>query len=137
MPPRLSGRQLDVMQVLWDRGEATVADVQQALGAQSPLAYTTVSTLLTRLEKKGLVKHRCEGRTFYYKHAVSRGKLGRSMAVDVIERVFGGSPTLLVSHLLESDQVDAEELARLKQLIEQHESQQQGGSKARRREEKP
>jgi predicted transcriptional regulator len=115
------------MQVLWDRGEATVADVQQALGEQTPLAYTTVSTLLTRLEKKGLVRHRSEGRTFFFKPAVSRGRLGRSMAAEVIERVFEGSPTLLVSHLLESDQVDAAELARLKQLIAEHEAQRRGG----------
>ena len=116
---KLSGRQLAVMRVLWDRGEATAAEVQQSLDLERPLAYSTVATVISRLEKKGLVRHRAEGRVFYYRPAVSQDGAGTSMVGELVDRVFGGSPAELVSHLLESDQVDASELDRIKQLVRQ------------------
>lgn len=118
MPLKLSGRQLAIMQVLWDKGESTVADVQSALPIKPPLAYSTVATVLARMKKKGLVRHREEGRTYYYRAAVSEG----GVVGDIVNRVFGGSPSELVSHLLETSQVDAEELDRIKTLIREHES---------------
>ena len=63
---RLGELQLHIMQALWDKGEATVADVLQALSDHSELAYTTVATMLRRMEARGLVTHRAEGRTFIY-----------------------------------------------------------------------
>lgn len=133
MAPRLSGRQLDVMQVLWQVGEASVAEIQAGLEVDPPLAYTTVATLLRRLENKGVVEHREEGRTFVYRPLVSRGRLGRTLVADVIDDVFEGSPARLVSHLLESDQVDAAELDRLKELIADHEARRAGNGGRRAR----
>ncbi len=120
---KLGGRQLAIMQVLWDRGEATVAEVQELLDLERPLAYSTVATVISRMEQKGLVTHRAEGRVFYYRPAVSEDGVGESMVGELVERVFGGSPSELVSHLLESDQVDSGELDRIKQLVRQHERQ--------------
>lgn len=108
------------MRVLWDRGEATVAEVQESLDVERPLAYSTVATVISRLEKRGLVEHRAEGRIYYYRPLVSEQGLGKSMVGELVERVFGGSPAELVSHLLDSDQVDARELNRIRQLIRSH-----------------
>ena len=120
---KLGGRQLAIMRVLWDRGEATVAEVQELLDLERPLAYSTVATVISRMEQKGLVTHRAEGRVFYYRPAVSEDGVGESMVGELVERIFGGSPSELVSHLLESDQVDSGELDRIKQLVRQQERQ--------------
>lgn len=73
------------------------------------------------MERKGLVAHRAEGRTFVYRAAVTEDRIGTSMLGELMETAFGGSPTELVSHLLESREVDARELSRIRQLVEQHE----------------
>ncbi len=125
---KLGGRQLAVMRVLWDRGEATVAQVQELLDLERPLAYSTVATVISRMEQKGLVTHRVEGRVFYYRPAVSEDGAGQSMVGELVERIFGGSPSELVSHLLESDQVDSGELDRIKQLVRQYERKKKKGN---------
>ncbi len=119
---KLSGRQLAIIRVLWDRGEATVAEVQAALDLERPLAYSTVATVMSRMERRGLIAHRDEGRVFHYRPAVSEGGIGRSMVGELVERIFGGSPAELVSHLLDTGQVDAGELDRIKRLVRQHEA---------------
>jgi len=118
---RLHGRQMAIMRVLWKRGESTVAEVQNELEVERPLAYSTVATVLARMERKGLVAHRAEGRTFVYRAAVTEDGVGTSVLADLIETVFGGSPTAMVSHLLRSCEVDSRELRRIRQLVEQHE----------------
>jgi len=120
---KLGGRQLAIMRVLWDCGEATVAEVQTILDLERPLAYSTVATVISRMEQKGLVTHRAEGRVFYYRPAVTEDGVGESMIGELVERIFGGSPAELVSHLLESDQVDSGELDRIKQLVRQYDRQ--------------
>ena len=131
MPARLTQLQLDVMHVLWDRGESTVAEVQEELAPERNLAYSTVSTVLSRLEERGQVAHRTEGRTYVYRAKVSEEKVGRSMMGDLVGRVFG-SPSELVSQLLDSEHVDADELGRIKELIEQHEAAQQPSRRKKR-----
>ena len=121
MGNRLYGRQLAIMRVLWKQGDATVAEVQSKLEVERPLAYSTVATVLARMERKGLVTHRAEGRTFVYRAVVSEDGVGSSMLGELIETVFGGSPTQLVSHLLQSREVDSRELGEIKKLVEQHE----------------
>lgn len=125
---KLSGRQLAIMRVLWDCEEATVAEVQQSLKLERPLAYSTVATVLSRMEQKGLLTHRSEGRVFYYQAAVSEDGIGKSMVGELVDRIFSGSPSELVSHLLESGQVDADELDRIKRLVRRHESQNRKGA---------
>lgn len=119
---RLVGRQLAIMRVLWERGEASVAQVQEWLPIDPPLAYSTISTVLSRMEKKGLVSHRREERLHFYRPAVSQDEAGQTMVDDVVSRICDGSPSQLVNHLLESDQVDSKELKRIKKLIEEHEA---------------
>jgi BlaI family penicillinase repressor len=112
---RLGDLQLKIMKVLWDRGEANVAEVQSAL-ADEP-AYTTVATMLRKMEARGLVRHRSEGRRFIYRAAVSAEEVTRSMADDLVERVFEGSLASAVSHLLRTREVSREELRELERLI--------------------
>lgn len=111
-----------VMRVLWEREEgATVAEVQKALAADK-LAYSTVSTLLSRMEAKGAVTHREKGRTFVYEAAVREQEVSTTMLTQLVDNVFSGNAADLVSHLLESRDVDPEELAQIKKLVSQHQS---------------
>jgi BlaI family transcriptional regulator, penicillinase repressor len=119
----LAALQLIIMQVLWQRGEATVAEVREALRATRPLAHTTIGTMLAKMERKGQVSHRCDGRVNVYRATVQREKVSRSMVADLAERLFAGDVTQLVSHLLDGCEVSPEELARLKALIRQKEKE--------------
>jgi len=109
------------MQVLWERGDATVADVREALHKSRPLAHTTVGTMLAKMERNGQVRHRSDGRVNIYRAAVQRENVRRSMLADLTARLFGGDLAEMVSHLLDSREVSAEELARLKELIREKE----------------
>ena len=95
----------------------TVAQVQEVLRGRDKLAYSTVATVLGRLEKRGLVRHRAEGRTYHFSPAVSETGVVR----EVVESVFGGSASALVSHLLENEELVEGELEEIKQLILDHE----------------
>ena len=114
---RLGDLQLKIMKRLWDRGEATVADVHQALGTKPDLAYTTVATMLRKMEARNLVAHREEGRSFVYRPAVPSEAITRGMADHLIERLFEGSLADMVSHLLTTREVSREELSKLEKLI--------------------
>lgn len=119
---RLAGRQLAIMKVLWEHGEASVAEIRERLPVDPPLAYSTVSTVLSRMEQQGLVRHRCEDRQYLYSPAVTQDEAGQTLVEEMVRRICDGSPSQLVNHLLESEQVDAAELKRIRQLIEQHEA---------------
>ena len=118
---RLGDLQLRIMRVLWDSGATTVSEVQQRLGRQR-LAYTTVATMLRKMEERGLVDHLEEGRKFLYRPVVSLDAVTRSMTGDLVDRLFDGSLAEAVSHLLESREISHEELDRLEQLIQQRKS---------------
>lgn len=120
---KLSGRQLAIMRLLWEHGEATVAQLQSLLDVDPPLAYSTIATVLSRMVQKGLVRHRSEGRVYYYQPAVSQDCAGQTLVGELVDRVFDGSPSELVNHLLDTDQVDARELQRIKKLILKQEEQ--------------
>ncbi|MPZ21128.1 MAG: BlaI/MecI/CopY family transcriptional regulator [Luteitalea sp.] len=120
----LTELQLALMRVLWARNEATVVEVQGALEAERPLAQSTVATLLSRLEKKGLLSHRVEGRQYVYRPTVSEADVKRSMVgqfAELAEGLFQGDVAALVSHLLTAQDVEAGDLARVKALIEARE----------------
>jgi predicted transcriptional regulator len=108
--------QLAIMQVLWERGEASAADVHAAL-AERGLAYTTIATMLVKMEQKGVVAHRAEGRRFIYQPLLSAHRVQRSMVRELRDRLFGGDVTALVSHLLSTHRLSRDELSRLKDLI--------------------
>jgi BlaI family transcriptional regulator, penicillinase repressor len=119
---RLGDLQLRIMRVLWERGSASVADVQQQLGERA-FAYTTVATMLRKMEGRGLVKHRSEGRLFVYRAAVPPEAVSRSMAGDLLENLFAGSLADMMSHLLTSRDISREELVRLERLIAERKKQ--------------
>jgi len=120
---QLATLQLAIMRVLWKRGEATVADVREDLHDDRPLAYTTIATMLAKMERKGYVAHRIEGRAHIYRPAIDQEKVSRSMVTDLADRLFAGDVTQMVAHLLAGCDVDADELARLKALIRAREKE--------------
>ena len=117
-PADLSDLQLSILRILWKRGEASAAEVQSALGKERPLALTTVATLLSRLEKRGILRHRNEGRLFVYSPMVSEDEVSHSMLGALVESVFGGDPAELISHLVARRDVSSGDLDRMRQLIE-------------------
>lgn len=119
----LTGLQLSILQILWDRQEATTQEVWRTLRQERPLALTTVATLLSRLERKKVLTHRREGRQYVYRATVSRAEVRRSKVRDLMETLFDGDRAALVSHLVRADEVDAEELARIRALIDEAESE--------------
>lgn len=121
--PRLADLQLAIMHVLWDQGEATIAEVRDALAEDRPLAYTTIGTMLTKMEAKGHVTHRVDGRVNIYQPLIPRETVSRSMISDLASRLSRGDVTELVCHLLDECDVSREELSRLKKLIKQKEQE--------------
>lgn len=117
----LGALQLAIMNVLWREGEATVNLVHSALLEERGLAPTTIATMLTKMEKRGVVTHRTEGRKFVYRAAVSEDDVQRSMVSDLKDKLFGGNVAALVSHLISEHEVDSQELAELKELIQEKE----------------
>ena len=116
---RLGNLQLEIMKVLWTAGPSKVSQVHEALGAEEGLAYTTIATMLRKMEARGLVTHESQGRSFVYRAAVSDQDVTRSMSDDLIDRVFEGSLTEMVSHLLTTREVSPDELRELERLIAQ------------------
>ena len=114
---RLGDLQLKIMQVLWQRGEGTVSDVFSSAGKERELAYTTISTMLRKMEARGLVAHRTEGRTFIYRAALDEHAVTSNMSEHLIDRFFEGSLSDLVSHLLDTREVSRAELAKIEKLI--------------------
>ena len=117
----LTGLQLSILDVLWERGEATTQDVWAALSAARPLALTTVATIMSRLERKEILTHRREGRQYVYRACVTRSEVRRSKVKELTENLFGGDAAALVSHLVRADDVDPEELRRIRELLEEAE----------------
>ena len=114
---RLGDLQLKIMKVLWERQEATVSEVVEALGRDSNLAYTTIATMLRKMEARGLAAHRVEGRRFLYRAIVAADAVTRSMADHLLDRLFEGSLADMVNHLLTTREISREELRQLERLI--------------------
>jgi predicted transcriptional regulator len=120
---RLGDLQLKIMKVLWERGALSVAEVHEALGRDAGLAYTTIATMLRKMEARGLVGHLNEGRRFIYRAAVAPDVVTRSMANDVLERLFEGRLADMLDHLLSSREVSRDELRELERLIRERKKQ--------------
>lgn len=115
----LTDAEARVMAVLWERRTATVADVVAALKKKRVVSYSTVQTILRILETKGYVSHEKVARAFIYRPRVDERLARRRALRHLMARLFEGSPSLLVLNVLEDDQIDSEELARLKRLVEE------------------
>ncbi|HEX9128947.1 MAG TPA: BlaI/MecI/CopY family transcriptional regulator [Gemmatimonadaceae bacterium] len=112
----LTQRELDIMSVLWDRGEATVTEVRDLIDPD--LAYTSISSMIRTLEIKGYVSHRRgEGKTHVYFPAIEPEAAGESALGRVLEKIYGGSPIKLLAHLVEQHRLSDKELARMRNLL--------------------
>ncbi len=116
MDVRFTERELDIMQVLWEVGEGTVAEVQARLDDE--LAYNTVLTMLRVLEEKGHVTRTTEGKAHRYRPSVAREEAGRSALSRVTRRLFRGSPEALLVHLVRQPGVTPEEIRRMRDLLD-------------------
>ena len=106
-----------ILEVLWDRGEASVREVADELSRQRPIAYTTVLTMFNVLGKKGFVSHRQEGRAFIYRAAISREQARSQALGQLLQQFFEGSPDLLAQHLLDRQDIDRERLQALRDQV--------------------
>ena len=113
----LTELQISILRLMWTRGEVSVAEVWEALYPERRLAQTTVATLLTRLERRGVIARRADQRQYLYRALVSEGEVQQSMVSELTERLFAGDVTALVNHLLTSQEVAPGDLARLRALI--------------------
>lgn len=113
----LSDLQLDLMRVLWRSGDLSVAEVTDAL-ADRDLAHTTVATLLTRLEKRGAVVARRDGRMLVYTACVSEAQVRRNMVSSLIAQVFRGDPKALLAHLVSEREVAKGDLEQVRVLLQ-------------------
>jgi predicted transcriptional regulator len=113
----LTDTELEMMRVLWARGEGTVNDVLEGLPRGRDLAYTSVSTILRILEKKGFLKSRKDGRAHLYKPKVEKGDYEARTLRHVVHNVFDGQKVGLVRQLLGSGEMSAAELAELRKLL--------------------
>jgi len=114
---RLGDLQLRILEILWDRTEASVADVHAVLKPERELAYTTVATMLRKMEARELVGHREEGRTFLYRALVHADAVTRSAGEHFVGRLFEGSLADAVSHLLTTREVSRTELDQIEKMI--------------------
>ena len=110
-------RELDIMSVLWDRGPSTVAEVRARLA--DDLAHNTVLTILRILEDKGYVRHEEDGRAHRYHPLVAREAAGESALRRIVDKMFGGSDALLLSHLVRDPKLDRDEIKRLRRMLDQ------------------
>lgn len=115
---QLSEAQLAVMRALWRTGEAPTARVVEQVGRDRRLAYTTVATMLSRLEKRGLVVSRQEGREKVYRPLVSEDEVQTAMVSGLVSRLFQGDPAALVSHLVRRDEIDEDDLERVRAMLQ-------------------
>ncbi len=116
---RLGQVQLRIMQLLWKLKRATARELTDELNKSESIAHSTVQTLLRQLEAKGSVAHEQEQRTFYFYPLVKEDRVKKSAAKELIENVFGGNAGGLVSYLLETERISADELAKIRKQIEQ------------------
>ena len=120
--PHLTDAELRLMEVVWQKGKATVADVVEALPKEVPLAYSTVLTTLRILEHKGYLQHTKDGRSFIYRPVVPREEARENALAHLLRRFFEDSPELLMLNLMERRKIGARELARLRRKIEEEKS---------------
>ncbi len=130
--PQLTELQLALMRILWDRHSATVVEITEELRPSRGLAQTTIATVLSRLEKRGIVRHETQSRQFVYYPTVTEPEVRHSMVGELTERLFAGDVAEFVTHLLSSRDVSAGEIAKVKAMIAARTPKPEEDSHARR-----
>lgn len=120
MPERheITALQLAILRLLWERGEATMAELWEALHDERGLAQTTVATLVARLQRRGIVARRTRDRQYVYRATITEADVQHSMVSELTERLFAGDAAALVSHLISAADMSPGDLARMKRLLE-------------------
>ena len=121
--PKLGKVQLQIMQVLWNKGKASAREITETLNRGEPIAHSTVQTLLRQLETKGVVSHERDRRTFVFHPLVNRASVARTEIRRLTERLFGGSTGGLMAYLLKEERIDPDEFDEIKRLVEAREEQ--------------
>lgn len=114
----LGSLQTEVMELAWKHGEITVAQLVEAIGRRRSIMYTTVLSAVQKLEKKGWLKHRSEGRAYVYYATRNRQEVGTSTLRELLRTAFSGDPRLLLASLLEDVRLSDADLKELRKLIE-------------------
>jgi BlaI family penicillinase repressor len=118
-PPTIPDSELDVLKVLWDRGQGTVREILETLRAAGrQWSYATVATLLDRLENKGMVTSDRAGLAFIYKPAISAQDVRQKRLKSLVDKLYQGEPGLLVLHLLKSHPLDPRQAKEVRSLLE-------------------
>lgn len=129
----LTEAQREIMEIVWEREEVTVSEVRDALVEKRDLARNTVQTMIVRLEEKGWLKHRTDGRTFVYSAKRPRTVSLGAKVSQMVDRLFAGSPEELVTALLDYRDISPEEIERIRTMIDKAETKQKRTSKQRRK----
>src|SRR5215813_6468105 len=115
----LGSLQSEVMELVWRWGEATVGQVHQAISKRRSLTYTTVLSAIQKLQKKGWLEHRAEGRAYVYTPTRNREEVGGRTLRELLKTTFGGDPRLLLSSLLDDSRLSDADLKEFEKLIQQ------------------
>ena len=115
---RLGRLELQIMNIVWDKQKATVHDVKDAISRGRKPAYTTILTMMRKLEAKGYLKHEVDDRTYVYQATISQRAVRQGVLGDLVDRLFEGSPSLLLSSLVEQDRVTEEEMREIRKLVQ-------------------
>lgn len=124
-----SNLELQMLSVLWDKGPSTARDALDAMPDGKPRAYTTVLSVLQGMERKGLVKRRRVGQAHVYRAAVTRKQTLRPLLRNLVQNVFGGSPSSAMQHLLSETRVDEEEMNEIRRLLDERGKKSKRGGK--------
>lgn len=119
----LTRQELQIMKVVWEKGEATVKEVCDAMSQQKVTAYTTILTLMGILEEKGALVHTRSGRAYVYKPLLSRSQATRNQIHDVLTRFFDGNPEKMIESVLEHEVTAPEQLGSVRNLVEAKQQQ--------------
>ncbi len=122
-PRNLGDLQLAILRALWQRGHAPVAEVHEALRDRG-LALTTIATMLRKMEEKGLVSHREQGRQFLYRAEVDPEAVQRNLVGELVTKLFDGDPLALVNHLVRAGEIELDELDDLRRAVAEAERKQ-------------
>jgi predicted transcriptional regulator len=116
---RLGRLELQIMNVVWEKGKATVHDVKDVLGRGRKPAYSTILTMMRKLEAKGYLEHDVDDRTYVYRPTISQQTVRHGVLGDIVDRLFEGSPSLLLNSLVEQNRISEKELKQIQKLIKE------------------
>lgn len=116
---RLGRLELQIMNVVWEKGKATVHDVKDVLGRGRKPAYSTILTMMRKLEAKGYLEHDVDDRTYVYRPTISQQAVRHGVLGDIVDRLFEGSPSLLLNSLVEQNRMSDKELKNIQKLIKE------------------